>query len=77
MPSKEVLEKYRALLQSVSVSEDIKREHVRIQRTYGHNNAMLGWSHEPFGDAIAAVKQVCPKISDKTIATEISRSIVS
>lgn len=69
-------EKFCAFLKDVSLSEDIDRNHVRIGRAYGRNNAFLGWSSGPYQEAIEAVKTACPKASEKTIAKTLSSSAI-
>jgi hypothetical protein len=68
---------FRAFLQATSLSEyEDRKDHLLIGRSYGHNNAFLTWSHQPYQDVIDAIKQLGLKVSDKTIGKALSDSMV-
>ncbi len=75
-PIKQLEEKFCAFLEATSLLDGIQRAHVYLGRSYGRNNALLGWSDKPYQDAIEAVQQLCRTVSKKTIARVLNDSMV-
>lgn len=73
---RDVLERFRDLLKAASVMDGIDRDHIVISRSYGANNALLGWGNHPYEAAINAAQGVLPKVSKKTIASALQNAVV-
>jgi hypothetical protein len=67
---------FRALLQATSLSEDLYRQHVHLRRSYGSNNAFLGWDDPPFQAAIEVLQETSPRLSKRTIGTALTESMI-
>jgi hypothetical protein len=75
--NKYIYEKVCDFLKDTSLSEGLKRNHIFLQRSYGKNNALLGWNRPAFQDAISAVQTVHPSISEKTVAKYLRKMMVA
>jgi hypothetical protein len=74
-PAEEVVkDKFFAFLADVSLSHS-HRHHTHVGHGYGSNQLLLGWSHQPYNDAIEAVHQVLPQVSKRSISTALSHSM--
>ena len=67
---------FRAFLQATSLSEDLYRDHVHLGRSYGSNNALLGWDDSPFRAAIKLLRNVSPQVSERTIGGALRDSMI-
>lgn len=67
---------FRALLQATSLSEDLQRDHVDLSRSYGTNNAFLGWNDSEFRAATKALRKSSPRVSETTIGRALVDSII-
>jgi hypothetical protein len=71
-----VHEKFIDFVSATSLLDDIDRDYVRLSRSYGRNNAFLGWKSPPYREAIKAVKALYPAVSDKSIGRIVADSMV-
>lgn len=69
-------EKFLDLVAATSLLNDIDRDHIRLSRSYGGNNALLGWKSPPYRAVIKAVKAFCSAVSDKSIGSIVADSMV-
>jgi hypothetical protein len=68
--------KFFAFLGATSLSHDMDRDHVHLGHSYGRNCLLLGWSHQPYEEAIKAVHETRPEVSEKTIGKVLAQSMV-
>jgi hypothetical protein len=68
--------KFFAFLGATSLAHGLDRDHVHLGHSYGRNCLLLGWSHQPYEEAIKAVYEARPEVSEKTIAKLLSESMV-
>jgi hypothetical protein len=73
---KVVKDKFFALLEATSLADGLGRDHIYLGRSYGRNCLLLGWSHQPYEEAIKAVHEIRPEVSEKTIGDVLTRSMV-
>jgi hypothetical protein len=70
-------DKFFAFLKATSLAPpDLDRDHIHLGHGYGRNCLLLGWSHQPFKEAIEAVREICPEVSEKTAGEVLSRSMI-
>lgn len=69
-------EKSLDFIAATSLLNDIDRDHTRLSRSYGGNNALLGWKSPPYRAVIEAVKALYPAVSDKSIGSIVADSMV-
>jgi hypothetical protein len=69
-------DKFFAFLRATSLADDIDREHIHLGSIYGRNYLLLGWSHQPYDEAIKAVREIRPEVSEKTVGRELAQSMV-
>lgn len=71
-----IRDKFFAFLRATSLAQGLDRDHVHLGHSYGRNFLFLGWSHQPYEEAIKAVHEVRPDVSEKTIGRVLSQSMV-
>jgi hypothetical protein len=71
-----IKDKFFAFLGATSLADGLGRDHIHLRRSYGRNSLLLGWSHQPYEEAIKAVHEIRPEISEKTISEVLTRSMV-
>ena len=76
-PQKDVVrDKFFDFLGATSLGHGFDRDHVHLGHSYGHNCLLLGWSHQPYEEAIKAVHETRPDVSEKTIGEVLVQSMV-
>ena len=71
-----IKDKFFAFLRATSLAQGLDRDHVHLGHSYGRNFLFLGWSHQPYEEAIKAVHEARPDVSEKTIGRVLSQSMV-
>ena len=72
-----VQDKFFAYLRSTSLGRGRDRDHVYLGQAYGRNCLLLGWSHQPYEEAIRAVQETHLGISDRAIGRALVQSMVT
>jgi hypothetical protein len=71
-----VKDKFYSFLKVTSLEHGLKRDHIHIMQSYGRNCLLLGWSHQPYDEAIKKIHELYPKISEKAIGKVLAQSMV-
>lgn len=71
-----VKDKFFAFLAATSLTRGLDKDHIHLSHSYGRNCLLLGWSHQPYEEAIKAMHEARPGVSEKTIGRVLTRSMV-
>ena len=71
-----VKDKFFAFLGATSLADGLGRDHIHLGHSYGRTCLLLGWSHQPYEEAIKAVHEIRPEVSEKTIGKVLTQSMV-
>jgi len=69
-----VKDKFFAFLADTSLSH-ARRDHIHAGHSYGSNCLLLGWSHQPYSEAIEAVHEALPQVSKRSTGRALSNSM--
>lgn len=75
-PKQLVKGKFFVFLKAVSLQPGADRDHLYLGHSYGYNNLLLGWSHQPYEQVINAIQEMHPEISAKTLGKLLTRILV-
>ena len=71
-----VRDKFFAFLKAVSLGHRFDRDHLHLGHSYGRNCLLLGWSDQPYREAIKVTNEVRPRVAEKTIQRLLTQSMV-